>query len=222
MKVLVVDLELEAHDLFQRPVLNDNNPHIHNLIYLHEKSGNRMMVSYDLLDKIEKAAVDHRARLVIIDNISKLMPDSLKSGSAAYMISMLDRMRRNTGCSILVIGHTTKGNPKVCIQPTDYYGSSMLQNFFHELSFIDMTKDGSFFLCHAKTKQEECYMQTVPVFKRGRNSRFGIGFNFISLQPLSDIQLPETFADHSSKRQRNLSAYKRKKIRKLGAFPLLK
>jgi hypothetical protein len=167
-----------------------------------------MMVGYQLVDRIEKAAAAHQAKLVIIDNLSKLLPDSLKPDTATYLVALLNRIRKLNGCSILVIGHTTKGNPKVCIQPTDYYGSAMLQNFFHELSFIDMTKDGNFFLCHSKTKHEECYNQTVPVFTRGKHPRFGLGFSYVSLQSLSDIQLPEMLGSPVKLRPRNLSAFK--------------
>jgi hypothetical protein len=211
MKVMVVDLELDDRDLFERhgAVLQSGNPYIHNLLYLHEKIDNKMMVGYALIDKIEKSAVAHQAKLVIIDNISKLLPDALKPDTATFIIAMLDRVRRINGCSILVIGHMTKGNPRICIQPTDYYGSAMLQNFIHELFFLDMTRDGSFFLCHSKTKHEECYMQNVPVFSRGRHPRFGIGFNYISLQSLSDIQLPEMLVPQVKQRPRNLSAFKK-------------
>jgi hypothetical protein len=108
----------------------------------------------------------------------------------------------------MVIGHTTKGNPRIAVQPTDYYGSAMLQNFFSELSYLDMTKDGNFFLCHSKTKYSECYNQTVPVFFRGDQSRVGVGFTFCNLQNLEDIQLPFALEQHKSQRHRNLSEFK--------------
>ncbi|MEI6901061.1 MAG: AAA family ATPase, partial [Bacteroidota bacterium] len=191
MKVLVVDLELDSRVLWERhgAVLNDKNPYLQNLYYLHEKADRTMMIGFELLDKIEQAAVEHEAKLVIIDNISKLLPDALKPDTATIVIAMLNRIRINTGASILVIGHTTKGNPRVCIQPTDYYGSAMLQNFFNELSFLDAAKDGNFFLCHSKTKHKECFNQTVPVFSRGDHQRVGVGFTFCNLQNLIDIQL---------------------------------
>ena len=124
------------------------------------------------------------------------------------VIAMLNRIRILTGASILVIGHTTKGNPRVCIQPTDYFGSAMLQNFFNELSFLDMTKDGNFFLCHSKTKHRECYNQTVPVFTRGEHHRVGIGFTFCNLQNINDIQLPMMLVPNKDGRSRNLSEFK--------------
>jgi len=206
MKVLVVDLELEDRDLAQRhmAVKNDRNPYLSNLRYLHEKVENDMKLGFQLLDKIEQAAIQHQAKLVIIDNISKLLPDALRPDIATMITSMLNKIRKVTNCSILVIGHTTKGNPLVCIQPTDYFGSAMLQNFFSELSYLDATKDGNFFLCHSKTKQKEIYNQTVPVFSRG-DHRLGLGFTFLSLQPLSEIQLP--FNLPVEKRSRNMKKF---------------
>ena len=191
-RTLVVDLELDKRTLFERhyPILSEKNPYLSNLMYLHEKQTDKMLVGFPLLEKIEQSAIEFKAELVIVDNISKLLPDALKPDTAAYVISMLNRIRIITGASVLVIGHTTKGNPAVCIQPTDYYGSSMLQNFFNELYFLDQTKTGSFFLCHSKTKHAECYNQTVPVFSRGAHPRFGVGFTFDNLQSISDIQLP--------------------------------
>ena len=206
MKVLVVDLELEDRDLAQRhmAVKNNRNPYLSNLRYLHEKVENDMQLGFHLLDKIEQAAIQHEAKLVIIDNISKLLPDALRPDIATMITSMLNKIRKVTNCSILVIGHTTKGNPLVCIQPTDYFGSAMLQNFFSELSYLDATKDGNFFLCHSKTKQKELYNQTVPVFSRG-DHRIGLGFTFLSLQPLSEIQLP--FNLSVKKRSRNMKKF---------------
>jgi RecA-family ATPase len=211
MKVLVVDLELEDGDLYERHavVLEDTDPCMSNLLYLHEKIDNQTITGIHLLDKIEQAAIAHQAKLVIIDNISKLLPAALKHEMAATVTTMLNRIRKITGCSILVIGHTTKGNPQVCIQPTDYYGSSMLQNFFRELSFLDATKDGNFFLCHSKTKRKESYTQTVPVFSRGQHDSLGVGFTFLSLQPLTDIQLPMNLVAPNKQRSRNLSKFRK-------------
>ena len=211
MKVLVVDLELEDGDLYERHgmVLDNPHPYMSNLLYLHEKIDNQMIIGYPLLDKIEQAAIAHQAKLVIIDNISKLLPDALKPDMATMITTMLNRIRKQTGCSILVIGHTTKGNPQVCIQPTDYYGSAMLQNFFQELSFLDATKDGNFFLCHSKTKRKECYTQTVPVLSRGEHQRIGAGFTFLALQALSEVQLPMNLVTPIKNRSRNLSKFKK-------------
>jgi len=210
MRVLVVDLELEDDDISERHgvAVDSKNPYSKNLLYMHEKIENPLVIGFPLLDKIEQAAVLHESRLVVIDNISKLLPDALKPDSAAMVISMLNRIRIKTGASIFVIGHTTKGDPLIRIHPTDYYGSSMLQNFFHEVSFLDQTKDGDFFLCHSKTKKSESYSKIVPVFFRGEHRYIGYGFNFVSLQAIADIQLPLALSNPSKHRSRNLKNFK--------------
>ena len=210
MKVLVIDLELESRDIWERhgAVLSNKNPYLSNLRYLHEKVDNQVVIGYPSLDKIEAAAIRHKAKLVIIDNISKLLPDALKPDSASMLITMLNSIRKKTGCSIFVIGHTTKGNPMVCVQPTDYYGSSMLQNFFHELSYLDRTKDGNYFLAHSKTKHRDSFSQTVPVFSRGDHQYHGLGFTFLNLQNINDIQLPFALQEPNKGRHRNLGDFK--------------
>jgi len=213
MKVLVVDLELDARALYKRHkvILDKKDPLLSaNLLYLHEKIENKMMVGFELLQKIEMAAADHGAQLVIIDNISKLLPDSLKPDIVTMVVAALNRIRQRTGASMLVIGHTTKGNPKIAIQPTDYFGSSMVQNFFSELSFLDKTADGRFFLCHTKTKSEECYIDNVPVFTRGDHPVAGVGFSYEALMPLSDVQLPYMLKPaEKPQKKRNLRHFKR-------------
>jgi len=211
MKVLVVDLELDDRELFKRHalVLVDNDPLVkENLRYLHEKIENKMVIGFELLAKIEQAAVEHDAKLVIIDNMSKLLPDSLKPDQVTFIVSALRRIRQRTGASMLAIGHTTKGNPRIAIQPTDYFGSSMLQNFFSELCYLDRTTDGRYFLCHTKTKNKECYTETVPVFTRGEHPVVGLGFNYETLMPLSEIQLPFALQPNNIHRKRNLKHFR--------------
>ncbi len=146
--------------------------------------------------------------MIFIDNISKLLPDAVCPEVATMVITILNRIRYNTGCSILVIGHTTKGNPKCAIQPNDYFGSSMIQNFFSELFYLDKTKDDNFFLCNVKSKDKESYETTVPVLSRGDHSRLGVGFSFCYLSSLADIQLPFSLEQPKVPRNRNLSEFK--------------
>ncbi len=211
MKVVVLDLELSDRDLFTRHgvVLRDNDPLVkENLVYLHEKIENPMTIGYALLEKIEPAINEHNARLVIIDNITRLLPDSLKHDNVAVVVSFLDRIRQRTGASVLAVGHTTKGNPRVAVQPNDFFGSSMLWNFFKELFFIDATNDGRFFLCHAKTKSKEHYTDTVPVFTLGDHPVVGVGFNYEMMMPLSEIQLPFALQTDKAKRKINLKHFR--------------
>ncbi len=181
---------------------------IANLVFLHERIDRKVAVGFELLDKIEQAAVENRARLIVIDNISKLLPDSLKAETVTMVITALNRIREKTGASFLVIGHTTKGQTETAILPTSYYGSSMVQNFFTEIFYLDTTKDGKFFLSHAKTKREECYSQTVPVFTRGEHPRLGVGFTYESLQAVADIQLPLSAGTEKTHKRTDLNNFR--------------
>lgn len=209
MRVLVGDLEMDAKTLYDRHsrAFEGFAPEIDNLMYLHENNSVKPVFGFEMLDKIEQAATKHRAKLIILDNISKILPDLLKAEEVAKVIEYLKRIRINTGCSFLVIGHTTKGDPRTAITPTSYYGSAALQNFFPEISFLDKATDGQFFLCHAKTKRSECWTDTVPVLNRGESSRFGYGFNYETLRPLSEVQQPLSILTRPQ-RKVNLSEFK--------------
>jgi len=210
MKVLIVDLELESRDIYERhgKAIDNAEPELlKNLIYIHEKSNVKPVFNFELLDKIEKSAIDNKAKLIIIDNISKLLPDLLKAEDVSRVIEALKRIRQNNKASFLVIGHTTKGDPRTAISPTSYYGSAMLQNFFTELFYLDMTKDEKFFLCHSKTKRAECYNKNVPVLNRSDEAKTGYGFTYERLETISDVQLPLTVQTHGQ-RKTNLSKYR--------------
>jgi len=192
MKTIVVDLELDHKTIADRHkhILKDPNPFLSNFIYFHEQLENPLLIGFDLLQRIEEVAITENAKFLVIDNISKLLPDAVKPETATMVITILNQIRVKTGATILVIGHTTKGNPSIAIQPGDYYGSAMIQNFFHELFYLDKTKDGNFFIANAKTKHKENFDQIVPVLFRGDHQRLGFGFTFCNLQNISDIQLP--------------------------------
>ena len=211
MKVLIVDLENDSSIISNRHGIVKTNTDpllLENLVYIHENPIVRPVFSYPLLDKIELAAVEHQAKLIILDNISRILPDLLKAEDVARVIEFMKRIRQNTGASFLVIGHTTKTDTRTAITPQSYYGSSSLQNFFPEIFFLDSTKDGRFFLCHAKTKRAECYIENVTVLTRGEHPIAGIGFNFQQIQNLSEIQLPMALTNKKDLRRGSLSQFK--------------
>lgn len=208
--VLAVDLEMDAQTLYDRhkAVLNSTDPELlKNLIYLHEPVGEKPLFNYDLLQKILDIAVEKKAELIIIDNISKLLPDLLQATDVTRFIEFVNRMRLQTGASIVIVGHTVKFNPRVAVLPNSYFGTSMLANFFKEIFYLDQTRDGKYFLCHAKAKHKEAYTTTVPVFSLGDHPLVGTGFTFESLRSLSDVQLPLTTLQIRPGRRNSLSKY---------------
>lgn len=210
LKVLVVDLEMESQDLFERHSIamkNMDPRFIGNLHYLHEEPSDNMLFGNDLLLKIEEQIVQHHSKLVIIDNLSKLLPDSINPEKVTKVISSLRRIKQRTHASFLVIGHTTKGNSSLAIQESDYFGSSMVQNFFSEVFYLDTTLDEKFFLCQVKTKRPECYKKEVPVFTRGEHPKLGVGFNYEYMRSIEEVQLPATLGPVDKPKKRNLKGF---------------
>lgn len=211
MKTLLLDMEMDPKIAFDRhgvAVSNTDPGLLKNLVYLHPKSSNPLLTGFQFLDKIEKTAISTQSKLIIIDNISSIISDSLKAEFASSVIDMLNRVRERTGASFLIIGHTTKGAVKTAITETSYYGSSVLWNHFMEIFYLDQTNDGRFFLCHSKTKQKEIFTDTVPVFQRGDHQKLGVGFNFEALMPLSEIQLPLVLGNERQTRRTNMAKFK--------------
>ena len=211
--VLAVDLEMDAQTLYERheAVLNAADPQLlENLIYLHEPVSEKPLFNYDLLMKILDVATEKKAELIIIDNISKLLPDLLKAEEVTRFIEFLNRMRIQTKASIVIIAHTIKFNSNVAVQQNSFYGSSMIGNFFKEMFYLDQTKDGKYFLCQTKTKHREVYNTTVPVFTLGDHPVVGTGFTYESLMSLTDVQLPlSIMQEKSTARKYNLTNYRR-------------
>lgn len=196
MKVLLGDFEMDAKILSDRhseawenydSFLLDEN-----LIVLHENPEASAVYGSTLLQRIEEAAVSTQSNLVILDNLTKICPDLLKADEVSKVIDTFRRIKQKTGASFLIIGHTVKSFQNIAITENSYYGSAHIANFFTEIFYLDKTNNGNFFLKHSKTKQRESWTDTVPVLSRGRHSRDGIGFTFISLQLLASIQLPNS------------------------------
>jgi len=211
MKVAVIDFELDEKMIMERHRKCLFHQNLDNVVYFHEQLEFKVKYGFELLKIIEEQVVEEQAKLVIIDNITRLLPDSRKPLKSTMLVSMLNRIRAKTGAAILVIGHTTKGNPAIGLQSVDYYGSAMIQNFFTEITYLDRTRTdkNKFFLCHAKTKQKECYDRIVPVFSRGEHLVTGLGFSFTKMRPLHKVQLPLQLEEPAKQRARNLSRYRR-------------
>jgi hypothetical protein len=209
MRVLYVDLEMDEQTIYDRHklALQKTSPALlQNLKFIHENPGVKPVFNLELLAKIEKAALENYAQLIIVDNISKLIPDLVDAVNVSTVIETLKRIRQKIGASFLVIGHTTKTDVRTAITPQSYYGSAHLQNFFTEIFFLDATKDGNFFLSHAKTKRAECYDTEVPVLSRGTHPVVGVGFSFKNIQPISEVQLPLNIS--AANVRNNLSDYR--------------
>lgn len=84
----------------------------------------------DLLDNIERCAIEMSANAIIIDNITWLCTASEKGDLAGALMMRLMQIKKRTGLSILVLAHTPKRNLSNPITQNDLAGSKKLMNFF--------------------------------------------------------------------------------------------
>lgn len=201
MRVLFFDFEMDdkmfydrhkkAADNFDMEILNKN------LKVVREDVEIKQIPGAMLLELIEQEAIIQNSELIVIDNLTKLAPDLLKADFVTAVIDTLERIRKKTGASFLVITHTTKMVRGVRINPSNYYGSAHIQNFFKEIFYIDKTKfkDKTYFLAHSKTKHAVCHEDRVPVLQLLGQSAVGVGFTLTCWNDVENIQLPLTLSD---------------------------
>jgi len=84
----------------------------------------------------------------------------------------------------------------------------MIGIFFKEMFYLDQTRNGKYFLCHARTKHREAYNTTLQVFILGDHPVVGTSFTFEALMNLSDVQLPLITLPEKSMSQYNLTNYR--------------
>ena len=82
-----------------------------------------------LCHDIEQLVLDHRADVLIIDNITFLRNDNEKAKDALMLMKHLKAIGRKHNLSILVLAHTPKRNPSSPLSKNDLSGSKMLINF---------------------------------------------------------------------------------------------
>lgn len=89
-----------------------------------------------IINNIEQAALQAKAKVLIIDNLTYLCIASEKGDAAGALMLKLMALKRKHGFSLLVLAHTPKrdmGNP---ITPNDLAGSRKLYNFFDSVFAI--------------------------------------------------------------------------------------
>lgn len=79
-----------------------------------------------ILDEIEEQARDFG--LIIIDNLTTLLTEQEKSSNSGHLMARLNQVKKQTGCSILLIAHTPKRNHSEPLTMNDLAGSANLSN----------------------------------------------------------------------------------------------
>ncbi len=206
-KVLFYDAELNSQMMYERypeALKQIDNEYF---MYVSEKETGKILMGKDLINELSKIAEEFNAEFIIVDNISKILPDSLDAKQSAEIINLLKLSRERTGADWFVIGHTKKTNPKECIKPIDYHGSSMIQNFFLEIFYLDETNDGRFLLRHAKCKHADAHIDSVPILNRKMIDGYGLGFEFEEMEEYEKVKKPDFITQDLNKK--NIKEYEK-------------
>ena len=78
---------------------------------------------------LERLVVDHKVRILVIDNITYLGNETEKASFALPLMKWLKDFRRKYDLSILILAHTPKRDPSRPITKNDLAGSRMMMNF---------------------------------------------------------------------------------------------
>lgn len=83
----------------------------------------------ELFNSIEQAIIDYQAKIIIIDNLSYLRPDSEKSKEALPLMKQLKYIKKKYDLSMLLLAHTPKRDMSKPITLNDLAGSRQIANF---------------------------------------------------------------------------------------------
>lgn len=112
-----------------------------------------------LTRNIENAAVETKARILIIDNISILCMQMEKGEDSAALVQRLRTLKNKYGFSILIIAHTPKRNMSMPITQNDLAGSKKLFNFIDSCFAIGLSAQGGNMRYVKQVKVRNCEMR---------------------------------------------------------------
>ena len=112
-----------------------------------------------LMRNIENAAVETKARILIIDNISILCMQMEKGEDSAALVQRLRTLKNKYGFSILIIAHTPKRNMSMPITQHDLAGSKKLFNFIDSCFAIGLSAQGGNMRYVKQVKVRNCEMR---------------------------------------------------------------
>ena len=112
-----------------------------------------------LMRNIENAAVETKARILIIDNISILCMQMEKGEDSAALVQRLRTLKNKYGFSILIIAHTPKRNMSMPITQNDLTGSKKLFNFIDSCFAIGLSAQGGNMRYVKQVKVRNCEMR---------------------------------------------------------------
>ena len=146
--VLLFDFELSEKQ-FQMRYTGDFGEHYkfpENLyrVEISNEYLNPLNFDSNIIDNIEQAAIQTKAKILIIDNLTYMCIDSEKGKDAGILMLHLISLKKKHDLSILVLAHTPKRQMHNPITQNDLAGSKRLFNFFDAVFAIGLSaKDNS-------------------------------------------------------------------------------
>lgn len=96
-----------------------------------------------VISAIEEAALTHKAKVLIIDNLSFLCNNGEKGDAAGLLMMRLIQLKKEHGLSLLILAHTPKRSMNSPITQNDLAGSKKLFNFFDSCFAMGMSAKDS-------------------------------------------------------------------------------
>lgn len=134
-KVLYLDFELTAKQFENRYSEDFTNHYVFDENFLRseldlEKLRNSNSdFEEELLLSLENEITFHKAKVVIVDNITYLKNETEKAKDALRLMKILNILKKKLDVSILVLAHTPKRDPSKPITKNDVSGSKNIMNF---------------------------------------------------------------------------------------------
>jgi energy-coupling factor transporter ATP-binding protein EcfA2 len=157
---------------------------------LHRAEIRTEKITDDFIETL-KSQIEHACKkydLVIIDNMSWLINGIEKSGNAAPLVQTLSRLKKENGCSILIISHTTKRIDKVgqSITNADLAGSYMMSALVDSVFAINTnaTDPEKRYIKQTASRSEAEIMgsESVKTLRFDKESNF-LGFVWLTDEP---------------------------------------
>lgn len=135
----------------------------------------------NLINNIELAAIQKKAKIIVIDNITYLCAASEKGDLAGRLMMRLVALKKKYGWSLLILAHTPKRPLTNPITQNDLAGSKKLYNFFDSVFAIGKSaKDSNLrYLKQLKCRYGEFEFDSdnIPIYSIEQTEGF-LGFIF--------------------------------------------
>lgn len=162
------------------------------------------------IDNIEQEIKEHKAKVVIIDNITWLQTRLERASDAGPFMQRLNNLKKKYDLSILIIAHTPKRDATQELTLNDLSGSSVLMNFLDSAFAIGKSRKDPYirYLKQVKVRYSEhrYHSENVIVCNLEKDHNF-LGYNFLEYSEESEHLRKPTDNERSSREERIIELY---------------